>query len=555
METITLSRPKSGGVPEGFPHSKARPLQRSAIEEISSAWERGYKYVFLEAPTGSGKSAIAITLARQNPKAFILVSTKTLQDQYARERSNRTIKVRGRSNFPCLMYDEKRSCDLGPCSAGADCDHRPRRFSEEVPAEYEKVAVSGNQGLYMPPGKRICHYWRQKCMAMNHDYPVMNYAYFLNETGHAGDFSKRRVMICDEAHTMEDELMRFIEFRVTDNDLSLINCRIPRKKTSVKGWIENLREWEGKLKEELKHTDRSLERTMDGGEKLDKMKKMTSLFKKIEKCAFIADALSRNRDNWVIDREVVSGSGRVIFKPIFVSEWGSKFFGKADMFLLQSATIIDAEAMAESLGLPEGDCIFLRSGSCFSPEKRPVYYRPAGRMSRTAIKETLPVVINDIRKLMEKYPDRKGVIHTHTYKIQSSVLEGISSERFIANKSGDPEGRDKVMRRFIHSREPLVLVTPSAYEGMDFKGEICRWQVICKMPYPDLGDSQIRKRMELDRSWYQWKTMLRLVQTYGRGVRSERDWCDSYILDASFENLVRRNRKLFPEWFIEAVVR
>ena len=36
----------------------------------------------------------------------------------------------------------------------------------------------------------------------------------------------------------------------------------------------------------------------------------------------------------------------------------------------------------------------------------------------------------------------------------------------------------------------------------------------------------------------------------GRGVRSETDTCESYILDHSFtENLWARNRGLFPTWF------
>jgi Rad3-related DNA helicase len=89
---------------------------------------------------------------------------------------------------------------------------------------------------------------------------------------------------------------------------------------------------------------------------------------------------------------------------------------------------------------------------------------------------------------------------------------------------------------------------------MDFKDEMCRWQVICKMPYPNLGNKQIERRMSLDAGWYQWKTVLRLVQTYGRGVRSASDWCDTYILDSNFSILARRSGPLFPEWFQEAVV-
>ncbi len=554
MKKIVLSGSKTGDLPEGFPHAKIRSLQKTAIEEISKAWKDGYRYVFLEAPTGFGKSAIAITLARQNHSAFILVSTKTLQEQYVREKKNKTIKVSGRNNFQCIYYGKGKRCDVGACVMGMDCDHRPRRFSEDIPMKYSKVANAGKDELYMLVETDMCHYWDQKCRGLNHGYPVMNYAYFLNETTHAHDFSKRTLMVCDEAHSMEDELMRFIEFRVSDRDLAEINCRIPEGDVTVEEWIANLKEWREKLETEVKYTDESLKKAKDKNESMEKTLKIKDIFKKIEKCEFISKELSDDHDNWIIDNERTGGVGRVIFKPIFVRRWGQKFFGMADRFLLQSATIIDAAAMADSLGLPEDECIFLRSGSEFVAEKRPVHYVPVGRMSRAGIEETLPILVEKIRELMEKYPDQKGVIHTHTYKIQEHIMKNIDSERLIANKSGDSDGRDMVIRRFIHSSRPMVLVTPSAYEGMDFKDDICRWQVICKIPYPDLGDKQVKKRTELSGSWYQWKTILRLVQTYGRGVRSKNDWCDTYIFDSNFQMLLQRNKELFPEWFTEAIV-
>ena len=98
-----------------------------------------------------------------------------------------------------------------------------------------------------------------------------------------------------------------------------------------------------------------------------------------------------------------------------------------------------------------------------------------------------------------------------------------------------------------------MLVTPSAFEGVDFKGDECRWQILCKVPYPSLGDPQIRKRMEKDHEWYNWLTALRIVQTYGRGVRTVDDFCKTYILDEDFRRFYLGNTRLFPDWFQVAV--
>jgi Rad3-related DNA helicase len=133
-------------------------------------------------------------------------------------------------------------------------------------------------------------------------------------------------------------------------------------------------------------------------------------------------------------------------------------------------------------------------------------------------------------------------------------MENISSHRFIANTRDDSQNREDIIREFIRSDLPLILVTPSAHEGMDFRDDICRWQVICKIPYPDLNDKQVKRRMEIDRRWYLWKTILRLVQTYGRGTRSDSDWCDTFLFDSSFGSLWKQCKNIMPVWFREAIV-
>ena len=376
METITLSDSRGKELPEHFPHESIRPLQGVAIKAISAAWESGRRYVFLEAPTGFGKSAVAITLARQDPKAFILVSTRTLQDQYVRERAYKTMQVKGRGNFECLL-SKKRACDVGPCQVGVECKHRPMRASEGVPLNGIKIASTERDEFWVYPNLPVCHYWEQKCHALEHRYPVMNYSYFLHEVSHAGDFGKRRLMICDEAHGMEGELMRFIEFSVSDLDLKLVNCRIPEEDISVEGWVGHLKEWGRNLALELD----SAKEKADKDKKPELIEKIQELAGKISKCYFIADEISKEPDNWIIDRTEANKARKVAFRPIFVKRWGRKFSDMAERFLLQSATIIDAESIAESLGLPEDECVFLRAGSDFVPERRPVYYNPVGRMS------------------------------------------------------------------------------------------------------------------------------------------------------------------------------
>ena len=77
------------------------------------------------------------------------------------------------------------------------------------------------------------------------------------------------------------------------------------------------------------------------------------------------------------------------------------------------------------------------------------------------------------------------------------------------------------------------------------------------MPFLNLGDKQINQRLYSDKHggqmWYAVNAIRTLVQETGRGVRSDSDTCDIYILDATFARLYREHKYLFPAWWREAV--
>ncbi|MGA9151823.1 MAG: helicase C-terminal domain-containing protein [Candidatus Nitrosopolaris sp.] len=61
------------------------------------------------------------------------------------------------------------------------------------------------------------------------------------------------------------------------------------------------------------------------------------------------------------------------------------------------------------------------------------------------------------------------------------------------------------------------------------------------------------KKREINQQWYTWQTALRLVQGYGRSVRSKDDWAKTYVLDSAFLPFVRKNANILPIWFIQAI--
>ena len=92
-------------------------------------------------------------------------------------------------------------------------------------------------------------------------------------------------------------------------------------------------------------------------------------------------------------------------------------------------------------------------------------------------------------------------------------------------------------------------------EGVDLKGEISRFQIICKVPYPFLGDKLVRKRMNRWDWWYPLQTAKTVVQSVGRSVRSNEDHAVSYILDANWSGFYAKNKSFFPEDFRKCLIR
>jgi len=91
-------------------------------------------------------------------------------------------------------------------------------------------------------------------------------------------------------------------------------------------------------------------------------------------------------------------------------------------------------------------------------------------------------------------------------------------------------------------------------EGVDLVDEASRFQIICKIPYPYLGDKLVKKRMNKWKWWYPLQTTKTIVQSVGRSIRSETDFAVTYILDGDFSKFYYRNTYLFPESFRESMV-
>ena len=126
------------------------------------------------------------------------------------------------------------------------------------------------------------------------------------------------------------------------------------------------------------------------------------------------------------------------------------------------------------------------------------------------------------------------------------IIENLKDKRILTH---DSDNRDRVLWKHENGKQPTVLLTPSMSEGVDLKGDKARFQILCKVPYPYLGDKLVKKRMNKWRWWYPLQTAKTVVQSVGRSIRSMDDHAVTYILDSDWERFYYRNKNMFPKDF------
>jgi Rad3-related DNA helicase len=216
-----------------------------------------------------------------------------------------------------------------------------------------------------------------------------------------------------------------------------------------------------------------------------------------------------------------------------------------------SATIISPEGFKQTVGLSDELTTYVTEESPFDPSNSPIVFSPAGSMSAKNIDNTLPLMKEMIEQILKEHNDEKGIIHTHSLKVANYLYNNIKNKRLIIAHGAD---RDKMLKKHMTSKQPTVLLSPSMAEGVDLKGDMSKFQILCKVPFPYLGDKLIRKKMNKWKWWYNTQTIRTIVQSVGRSIRSENDKAVTYILDSDWERIKQRSHDSFPKNFMKSYI-
>ena len=525
-------------------------------------------------------SPVVVALAKYFEKAHIMTPQKILQNQYTRDFSDDMFVMKGQSNYSCLKAD--KSCKNFKCKKKKDTVCNGANVKEFANIEaYDTDApdgFTGSDGKYhfVHNGKEYnidgCEYKCHLTAARLHSITLHNFHSFLYQGILTGAFSKRKLLVVDEAHNIENAILSFFNISISNkvlNDEKYPQFRDTKHiadyfhKESYSRYINNLKSSYPSLKSVAHEDSRygylvllGYTATFNNDHKL--LQEIDDLKLKIELfCTYSKD------NDFVFEINEFKGAQSLIVKPVYIKFFMKRFFSWGEKVFLTSATILDKDVYCSNLDISKDECEFIQMPSEFPIEKRPIYVWTKGDLIRKNFDETMPKVLDQVETLVNHYKDKRGIIHTHNNAIAKMIKGRFTDKRFLyaddfkgIKKNGKfVAPRDALLEKHANSTN-TVIVAPAMHEGLDLKDDLGRFQLIIKMPYPGQDiQTQYRLNYYKDWPWYNWMAALKIVQSYGRVVRSKDDYADTYILDGSFMKFVnkRNTRSLIPGWFVNAI--
>lgn len=517
-----------------FPAPEFRGHQRAALEDIKSAFTAGNDVVLIRAPTGSGKSLLARAIMgtarradeadpHQPTRAYYTTPQVSQLDAVANDPLLDDLAViRGKQNYTCLLPGETDTpVDRAPCARDQD-------FTCEI--------------------KHRCPYFSDRAIAAERRFAAMTLAYFMR-TASTDTFGRRDVAVIDEAHGLPEWAEMYATIRLSGQTVPIWDA-IARPSFDEFDEIAAVAEFTDRLKRECDDRLSWLrgKRELTIGETVER-DTLSELSRELD--WFLTDVQdSESATEWLF--EVDNDGAGLTIKPVAPARYlHHTVWDRAEKFALLSATILDKHGFCRGVGLDPTNVALVDVNHSFPVAQRPLFDVTQGKMTYENRAETLPAIARVLVRIMAEHPAEKGLVHAHSYGIQSALLEHLEDMQVTARiRTHDRSNRDAALADWLRADAPEVFIAVTMEEGLDLAGDRARWQVLCKAPYPNTQDARVAHRLAENRwDWYYRTTLKTIIQACGRIVRSRDDFGATYLADTSILEVFDRARSAMPPWF------
>lgn len=517
---------------------------RGCPAEVAPVSLRHDRSLQVEAPTGSGKSVIAVAVARLLGRGcVVLTATKQLQDQYASTIPG-AATLKGKTAFGCPRY-EGRSPGMTASEAGSLCQACP----------------------LMRDGR--CDYWRQYFAALNTlaagGVVICNYSKWENLSG---DGRWREVLertapllVMDESDRLLDVATRSGTFDRTfrwlehvagledhpgSTDEEQWQNWLPDAASRLESREEELRTECRELEELVEHSDAALARFRGSSSIAEELKRAGEVFNHLMYGEFVCRPL----------RLTQGGGGPadgVELLPVAPSE---SFQGVVDReecshVLMLSATPLPPLMLERFLGIKP---LQFSLEPAFDPSRAPI--RVSSRAVNTSysarskdprlISEWAEATLGEVVSARERDPGLNALVYARSGVNRDALLAVADSVGLdVLSYRGHGGDRERAIARLSSGDRGLTLLGTGVERGLSLDGDACRLVVLGKAPVlpPPREDRLSARRVEMFPGYREVLEANDFAQVVGRAMRSEDDWCEVVITDGLWGWWVRDRKQ------------
>ena len=577
--------------------------QGEVVNEVISHIINGQKVIFIKGVCGTGKSAIALNIAKKLGRASIVVPGKSLQKQYMEDYSrekyvlkddHKKLKIKvitGRENHRCLFFSGNANSSDLPCKIEIKeanygkikeyLKENPRvkddlelknvrrisiapvcpYWSPAVPADIElnlkadKKIYNGVGGKYTIYSRKSgCTYYEQFNSYLNNEVIVFNSAKYKIEMA-MNRKPKTEVDIIDEA----DEFL--------DSFSNSRKINLNRLLGSLNNFFSEDEHNEFIIKKITEITMQLIKNT-DFNDKIFHLKEtlIYPLFRYlIENPNTIDEADDENYINSVyesaVDFEDLFDETYVLFKKeerglvaeVITTNLAKRFselLDKVEALVLMSGTIHSEAILKNVFGINDFvsvDAETVNQGEVklFKIGKEVDCKYENFSQGRVTRENYLKV----FEEIVEKAP-RPSLIHVNAFEdLPSEREKELFGLKFLATREKFAHFHGDEIEKF-KNKETDVLFTTKCARGVDFPDEQCRSIIFTKYPNPNARDIfwKILAKTHQGYYWdfYKDKAKREFLQKIYRGVRSKNDYVyvsspDLRVLEAVENNFLPKN--------------
>ncbi len=557
---------------KNFKRAKLEPrdYQIKVINEILNAFiDDRESNVVLNAPTGSGKSAIALVTMlslneiNYNDRLFetiddfgkpelieggnILMHLNVLVHQYEdmiKPISNAMVLV-GANNYYCDVH----SCNADSCT-----------YSEDIRAKKYNLECN------------CCEYKKDMILKASCNYFITNYAYFF-----VANFKAKLINIFDECHLIDDaynsanttiinavyilNLFGNVTYGLSDTKINeLLMCLEHVNETNYKEliteFLQSLVQVINKIQEGINCYINDTEET-----NIKTLANLKSQYKKHyyeylklkkylkEECEHVVDIYFQELDlpEEVDLFNIKYTTKNIKLQPIFIRNELSYIEDSSKFKLFMSATnpvILYDEVMKlksyKVINIPP----------VFDKSLKTIVETPIAKMNFKAMNDdkVFSNIVSFINKISMLHKNENGLILVPSFVVAEQLKEMLNIEHEMFVHSSETPLYD-LLETYTASNNLRVLVTPSGYEGLNLYDDLGKWQIIIKAPYANLNDKRIKYISENYNSVYMSNTLVKIVQGSGRCTRHKDDKSVTYLLDMNAINLFESNMNIWKDEF------